>query len=336
MQTMLKRWQFITRIAGFFLGLAAFVLAVYSIPLSEIWSVMRASFNRYLVLCVFFWIFSIVFQAWRWHVMLRWKKPVPFTGALKLFVMHRLANLLLPLRAGEGVRILAARKQFDINIPFLMAASINERILNIAFLVAMAFGLTFVIDDLKPFQIYLLMAGLIFVAAAAWILWRRRSELAAAAPNPSDFLSIENRFLRFWYKFSQGLAILKSPRVLLGVLLTSLGSWCALWLATIFLLQNIHAASPFLGAWSVLLFTNLASLLPLTPSNIGPFQWGCILSLSYFGIGRTEAVALSFVLQAVRIVSAGLLGLYAFVVDSGLINLNSTSRRVAETNQHLL
>ncbi len=320
MQTMLKRWQSITRIAGLLLGLAAFVLAVYSIPLDEIWSVVRASFNRYFVLGVCFWMLSIVFQSWRWHVMLIWKRSVPFTGSLKLFVVHRLANLLLPLRAGEGVRILAARQQFEISIPFLMATSINERILNIAFLVAMAFGLTFVIADLKPFQIYLLIAALIFAAAAAGILWRRRSALAAAAPNPSDFLSIENRFLRFWYKFSQGLAILKSPRVLLGVLLTSFGSWCALWLATFFLLQNIHAASPSLGAWSVLLFTNLASLLPLTPSNIGPFQWGCILALSYFGVPRADAVGFSLVLQAVRILAASLLGVYCFAAESLFIH----------------
>lgn len=301
---MTKRWQPIVRIIGFLSGLAAFVLAVYSIPLDEIWSVVRGSCNRYFALCVFFWMLSIVFQSWRWHVMLRWKKPVPFTGSLRLFVVHRLANLLLPLRAGEGVRILAARKLFEINIPFLMAASINERILNIAFLAAMAFGLTFVIADLKPFQTYLLIAGLIFVAAVVWILWRYRSELVTAAPNSGDFLSIENRFLRFWYKFSQGLAILKSRRILLGVLLTSLASWCVLWLATVFLLQNIHAVSPSLGAWSVLLFTNLASLLPFTPSNIGPFQWGCILALSYFGVPQAEAVGFSLALQAVRILAA--------------------------------
>lgn len=312
----MNNWrQTILRIVAFLLGIATFFLAVYSIPLKEIWSVMQASFNRYLLLGIVLWTFSIVFQSWRWYVMLCWKKAVPFHSSLKLFVLHRLANLLLPLRAGEGVRIFAARQQFEMNIPYLMATSINERILNIAFLVPMAFGLTFAIADLKKYQALLLIGFFIFLIAVGGILWRHRSELSAEASTQTDQFDDENRFARFWRKFSQGLAILKSPRILLGVLLTSLGSWLVLWLALFFLLQNIHPTSPSLGAWAVLLFTNIASLLPFTPSNIGPFQWGCILALSYFGVPQADAVGFSLVLQAVRIVAASLLGVYCLAVE---------------------
>jgi hypothetical protein len=317
-----KKWQPFFRIAGFVLGFAAFFLAVYSIPLREIWAVMRDSFNRYFVLCVSFWMFSIVFQTWRWHVMLRWKKPVPFNGSLKLFVVHRLANLLLPLRAGEGMRIIAARQQFDINIPYLMATSINERILNIAFLIPMALGLTFVIADLQKFQPLLLILFLLFSVGLGSMLWRHRAEISVTTISQTDQFENEGRLARFWRRFSQGIAILKNPRILLGVVFTSLGSWCVLWLATFFLLQNIENQSAALGAWSVLLFTNIASLLPLTPSNLGPFQWGCILALSHFGVPQADAVGFSLVLQAVRITAALLLGAVSLASEFFLSQLS--------------
>ncbi|HEX9654911.1 MAG TPA: lysylphosphatidylglycerol synthase transmembrane domain-containing protein [bacterium] len=328
-----KWWQSIIRITGFLLGIAAFVLAVYSIPLKEICSVVQAGFNRYLIFCVFLWMLSIVFQAWRWHVMLRWKKPVPFHDALKLFVLHRLANLLLPLRAGEGMRIFAARQQFNMNIPYLMATSINERILNLAFLVPLAFGLTFVIPDLEKYQAFLLICVFVFLTVITGIIWRHRSELSAPAVFESDRTADENRFVRFWRKFSQGLAILKSTPILLGVLLTSLGSWLVLWLGISALLQSLHTTSPSLGAWAVLLFTNIASLLPLTPSNIGPFQWGCILALSYFGVPQAEAVGFSLVLQAVRIVAAVLLGIYSYGLHFLFTKAHMARNQVAENSR---
>ncbi len=346
---MRKPTRFLFQLTGFLLGIAALVLAVYSIPLRELWAVLSNSFNLYLIACTALWILNILFQTWRWLIMLRWRKAVPFNSTLKLFILHRLANLLLPMRAGEGIRIVAARQQLGVDIPFLMATSILERVLNAAFLTVMAFALTFFIADLREYQMALLIATILLTCAVIWLVWRRRPEvptirdreqLLTANDQKNESLSDngigQQRWQNFVFQFLRGLAILKSPRLLIGTVLTSLGSWVSLWLGIFVLVQNLHPAPSAAAALNLLLFINIASLIPVTPSNIGPFQWGCILSLSYFGIGRTEAVALSLVLQAVRIVSAGLLGLYAFVVDSGLMNFNSTSRRVVETNQHLV
>jgi uncharacterized protein (TIRG00374 family) len=225
------------------------------------------------------------------------------------------------MRAGEGIRIVAARQQLGVDVPFLMATSILERVLNAAFLTLMAFALTFFISDLREYQMALLIATILLLCITVWLVWRRRDQLLAANNQKNESIS-ENgigspRWQNFVYQFLRGLAILKSPPLLIGTVLTSLGSWVSLWLGIFALGLNLHPAPSAAAALNLLLFINIASLIPVTPSNIGPFQWGCILSLSYFGIGRTEAVALSLVLQAVRIVSAGLLGLYAFVVDSG-------------------
>ena len=45
----------------------------------------------------------------------------------------------------------------------------------------------------------------------------------------------------------------------------------------------------------------------LTPANLGPFQWACIVALSFFGIARAEALGVSLVLQGVRFGSIGFL-----------------------------
>ena len=62
-------------------------------------------------------------------------------------------------------------------------------------------------------------------------------------------------------------------------------------------------------AIAVILFVNIAALLPLTPANFGPYQWACILAFSIFGLEKSTAVGFSLVLQSIRISAVLILAL---------------------------
>ena len=320
-------------LAGLLLSLGAFGLAIYSIPGRKLYSAIAINFNARLVLVISLWLLSIVFQAWRWQVMLYPQKRVGFHQALKLFIMNRLTNLLLPFRAGEGVRVVAAKKLWNINVPYVIATVFNERILNLAFLAIMGFILTFFVPTLQKYQGLLLAAVTAIAGVVLWILWNKRRAFEIVAVDNeavSQHLSNKGRLYKFAYRFQQGLAVFNSPPVLLGTLLTSLASWLCIWAALTLLAQNVHASQPAACALALILFTHVASLAHLTPSNVGPFQWGCILAYSFFGVQSADAVGSSLVFQAVRVAAAGLVGLGVLAGDA-VLSLRARAQGVWET-----
>lgn len=305
-----RRWL---QALGFIVGLALFALAFHSVRLQEVWLVLIKSFNVYLLLCVVAWILNTMLQSWRWHLMLRAFKDISFIRTLKLFTLYRWSNFILPFRAGEGVRVVSASKMFNIPMPFVMATSVNERLLNLAFLAVLAFILNFLLPILKPYRWALL--GLITLLAAGTVLliWRRREfarqvskpEVNSPAPKSSSKV----RFRSFLSTFAQGLGILGKPSILWGSLISTWAFVGCIWFAVFLLQQNFHPPQPAVSAMTIIVFTNIASLLPLAPANLGTFEWGCIFALSLFGIPKGEALAFSLALQGVRAVSVLLLGL---------------------------
>ncbi len=303
----------VVRLLGLAVGLGAFFLAVYAIPLRQLAGALRQNLNLKLVAVLGLWVLSILFQAWRWQIMLWPQKRVPFHPALKLFIMNRLTNLLLPFRAGEGVRLVAAKRLWNLNVPYVLGTIFNERILNIVFLAVMALILSFYIPDLQRFRLVLYFNMAAILAGIAGLLWKNRGtfqvELVDEEAERARFQG-RSPFYKFGYRFWQGLAVFKSPPVLIGTLLTSLASWLCVWSALMLLAQNVQAREPGAAGLALILYTHVASLAHLTPSNVGPFQWGCIFAYSHFGVPQAAAVASSLVFQAVRIVAAALVGLY--------------------------
>ncbi|NIR47264.1 flippase-like domain-containing protein [candidate division KSB1 bacterium] len=326
-----KTWL---RVFGLVIGLGSFGLALSPIPLQELREVMLESADTHLLMCTAAWIVSIFFQTWRWQMMLQWQKPVAFHTTLRLFILNRITNLLFPFRAGEGVRVVAAKQQLNINAPYLVASVINERILNIVFLALIAFTLTFYLADLRKYQAALLVIILAATCVSVLFVWQRQKKLKNGKVNSvrsHEFRGHKSRLQSFWHKFVQGMSIFKSPSVLMGSLLTSLASWFCVWFGVFILSQNLNPTQPIICAMAVLLFMNVVSLVHLTPSNIGPFQWGCILAFSYFGVNQTEAVGFSLVLQAVRIGAAFLVGIYANLQSSLSFNFGR-QRRLLEVS----
>jgi uncharacterized membrane protein YbhN (UPF0104 family) len=53
--------------------------------------------------------------------------------------------------------------------------------------------------------------------------------------------------------------------------------------------------------------------LPSTPGSLGVFEYGCILALSLFSVGRADALGFGFVLHAVVFLPVIVFGFLAFL-----------------------
>lgn len=289
------------QIGGVALGVASFAAAFSAVEAQDLWVVIRDSLNPFLILAVIAWALSILCLCWRWRAMVSAEKPVSFWSALRLQTLAQWLNLFFPLRAGEGVMVVSASRKWQMRKSYLTAIFVNERVLNVVMTVALAFGLAYVIPDLAPYRLWLLCGVLVLLGYGLWVFgYRRGGDAARAKENQQPR---ERRDSNFW----SGLQLLTSQRMLRHAVLSSLGAWFFTWIAILLLLLAVSPHQILLSAWAVLVFINLASILPLTPANLGPFQWACIVALSFFGIARAEALGVSLVLQGVRFGSIGFL-----------------------------
>ena len=298
------------RVVGLVGGLGAFALALRSIPLDELRSLLATSFNLNFVAALIIWVLGLIFEAYRWQVMVNQRKHLSLLVALRLDAFNRLTNLVLPFRAGEAVRVMGARKQIGIDTAYLVATIVNERVFNTLLLSLIALMLTWMVPQLGPFR---LVAVAVNVALLFGALWFLKNGTAQRGDNKVELktegMVLKARLSDHWQRFVAGTSILRNPRVFTRVTISSVASWCLIWLALFLLLRNYSPDQPVLAAWTLWLIMNVATLLPVTPSNLGPFQWACILALSFFGVSQTEAVAFSMLLLAVRVPAALIIGL---------------------------
>ncbi|MBW3547762.1 MAG: hypothetical protein KY452_06480 [Actinobacteria bacterium] len=80
--------------------------------------------------------------------------------------------------------------------------------------------------------------------------------------------------------------------------------------------EGMKEAGAGLGAAAAVLFAvNVTAVLPVTPSNVGVFQFACMLVLGVYGVGQADALAYGIVLQAVEVATAVALGSPALVKE---------------------
>jgi uncharacterized protein (TIRG00374 family) len=73
----------------------------------------------------------------------------------------------------------------------------------------------------------------------------------------------------------------------------------------------IRAAGFGLSVWAgavVLLIVHLGTAIPNAPANIGSYQFFCILGLGLFGVGKSQATGLAFVIFLILTIPLWLLG----------------------------
>lgn len=225
----------------------------------------------------------------------------------RIVLVGNMVNLLLPLRAGEGVRLAffppaysAARRTWRIMLPGGVDV---VAVLVLSLLAALLAG------SLYPQAAQVLRIAGVALCAAAGLL------LAAAMLVPAV------------QKWAQGFFTPGFWRMACWILL----SWCAvlfsMWLALLAL--QFDPASAMRMAFAVFATTNIVAFIPSSPGGIGVFEYAVVLSLGFFGVSREPALAAAFLLHLVQY--AALLPMGACAWFSGLV----TARRALAVRKAL-
>ena len=253
-------------------------------------------------------------RAHRWRYLFPPRSDPP--RLIPAIMIGYMANNVLPLRAGEVVRVFVVARRWRPAArahPFwtTLATLVVERVLDSLVVVLILAVLVLVI----PVPAFLEVAALVVLAidlagitvlialvAAPERCARLIERLTARWPR------LRQRALRIFETFVTGLDGIRAPAHIVPLLAWSVLVWLtpafAAW--TMFLALGLHL--PFTAAWAVLAFVGLGVSIPSAPGYVGVFHAAAALALGLFGVSRAAAVGYALLFHAAQIVPITLIG----------------------------
>ncbi|HEY7614545.1 MAG TPA: lysylphosphatidylglycerol synthase transmembrane domain-containing protein [Gemmatimonadales bacterium] len=287
-------------IVGAVLALALLLWALRGVQLDEVVRQIRQSDPWPLALGVVLASLTFLVRLVRWRLMLRDEsgaplKPWPLWHATAIGFM---ANNLLPFRAGELVRVFAATKLSGARFTAAMSSIAVERIFDgLAVIALLAAGLIF--SDLPTGVVVggvrlahaAQVAGLLglgaLLGAVAIVAFPVAAERMVRRVLPAGRFA--ERIVGMIEGLRHGMASLRSPGLLAGVVFWSLVHWlmnaAALWVS--FAAFDIPVG--FGGALVLQGVLAIGVSVQLTPGFVGQFEAAIVAALGLYGIPNDVA-----------------------------------------------
>jgi len=258
-----------------------------------------------------------------WARALRWRYLFPPDseppGLVPANMIGYMANNILPLRAGELVRVYVAARHLraergmtaEQSLWLAGATVVVERVLDSLSLVLIMAVLVFVIP-VPPALEYAAAVILALDAVAAAVL-----VALAVAPGPTR--AVLTRLTRRWPRLARraergldmvllGLTGIRArahrlPLAAWTVLIWALGAVGA-WS----LLRAVHLDLTLIAGWTVLAFVGFGISIPSAPGYVGVWHAAAVLALAIFGVSQAVALGYAVLYHASQFVPITLLG----------------------------
>lgn len=312
-----------------FLAICLFAWFLRHADLAEVVGQVRRARIDLLLLAaasvgVTYWLRAI-----RWQYLLAPIGRTRFRSAFRATVIGFAASFLLPARAGEVIRPYLLARQEGLSAMATFATIVIERVLDlIAVLVLLAIFIWGVSESstvppglLRSIRISAWIAGAAAGASMGLMLVlashpERIGRIAFRATRllPPRFAHTVASLAR---TFSEGLAVMRTPRPLGFALLWSFPMWIVMAAESWWVTRAFGIGMSFEGSFLLQAFLVVGVAVP-TPGAVGGFHEAYRLGVTtFFGASNDQAVGAAIVLHAVSFVPVTLLGI-AFMAQDGL------------------
>lgn len=294
----LTNWRFWI---GILFSIVCLGLAIRDVPLSD--------FGTYLAQADYIWILPAIISTLlaglmrgvRWQVLLNHK--VGLADAFWGFSIGNLFNNLLPLRAGDAVRILVVSEKTGVPVAQITSTVVVERLLDIVTILIL-------FTSILPFMnvpAFAIQAGVIFGIA---VLMAIIALIIMVRYRATSYRLIETILKRFPFLPQQsilnrgsevmaGLKPLAQLPILIEAIIFSLLSWIFSVGFYFCILMAFGSQSPLIESIFVVVVISLAISLPSSPGFIGVFHLaGQQALVQPFGDAYTNAQAFGVILVA--------------------------------------
>jgi uncharacterized protein (TIRG00374 family) len=258
----------------------------------------------------------------RWRLLLRDADggPLPAGPLWHAVAIGFMANNILPFRAGELVRLLAASRLAGARFSSVLSSVAVERIFDGLAVVALL-SLSLLASDLPPdvavggvsLRYASQAAGLLGVAALAAAL------LVVAFPLAAERIvrrllpagRVADRIVGLIEGIRHGLTVLRSPALLAGTIVWSLVLWLVNGLAFYVAFKAFDIPVGFVGALMLQGILVFGISVQLTPGFLGQFEAAIVAALALFQVPTALASSYAIAYHATTFIPIILLGAWS-------------------------
>lgn len=273
--------------------------AFYNLNPSALFVHLRAVQISWLLAGVLSFYVSMVLIALRWQYLLRAIKQVPLRYLSGLMAICYMGNNVYPLRAGEVLRVVLLYRDYGIALGRSTTTIFIERVFDgMVMLGFIVVPLLFIDIPSSELRMAVNVAAPLFLMAfvSFFVLALKPGALRWFVQSVARFLpgKLGSVALRLGEDVLSGLEALRSPAHVFGALLSALLSWffnaLVYWLVSFAF--GLQVSFPVM--MTIVGVVNLASALPVSPGQIGVFEF--LVSRVLIGVGVGEALALAYAL----------------------------------------
>ncbi len=307
------------RLIGYLLAISGLAWVLHDVHLGTMFASMRRIRWIWVAPAILFDVLSYLCQGVRWRYLLRPVGSVSTLQTTQAIYAGLLTNEVTPLRVGELVRAYLVSRWARVRFLSVVPSIAAERLFDGVWL-AIAIGITAM---LVPLPRDLVVGGnvlaIVVIAATASFLYlvnRRRREGPPNAGEARPEVNQPRSLGKMISQVAEGIGRIGLSRDSIAALLVSplilVFQGVALWLMMV-------AYGFSLSAWAgmaVFLILHLGTALPNAPSNIGTYQFFCVVGLTLFGIEKSVATGFSFVAFFLLTLPLWVLGLLAIARSS--------------------
>lgn len=279
-------------------------IAIQDVHAQAVWEALKESNYAWTIPAVLALAAAIVLRAVRWQYVFERETRPPFGPTLRALLVGYLFNNILPVRAGEAIRVVALYRYAGTSRAESAATVVAERLYDVLTLLVLFFATLPWLPHVARIKITLWLAICVVLAivvtAVVLIKWEHRPiEWVLRPVVRIPFLSSLDA-QRLALSATQGLASLRRGGLALAAFVLTLVSWIALAFSAWFVMIAFDLGlSPAAGVL-VVVATGLASTLPSSPAGLGVFEGATVVALGAYGVPRSEALSYALVLHAVN------------------------------------
>lgn len=252
---------------------------------ARVWPiVVAAALNFGLIAC----------KAVGWWILLGPRHRVPVPRLISYTITSCAASVILPMRAGELIRLWLLRDRDGVPIAHAAAVALAEKLLDIVSMLLLAAPLPWLIGDL-PAALDWWLAGLAVGVIATLVTLR----VVGPRLDPASWPG----------KLAAGLSAVHRPRVFVATVAVLFLGWLLDLAMVMLVLSALHVDLPLGAGVLVLLAINVTVALPSTPGQVGALELGAMVGLQLMGVSQEQSLAFAVAYHALQVVPVVLAGL---------------------------
>lgn len=299
---------------GYGLAAACLIWVFHDVRIDELRRTMPRIGGWLLIPAVIIDVLSYYSQGARWKLLLHPTGRITVGRATQAIYAGLFTNEIMPMRAGELVRAYLVSRWISTGVVSIIPSMVIERLFD-GIWVGIGIGLTALFvrlpRNLLDAADVLGAVVLISLGLFLYLVFRKEKSIEKRTVKKASAWKPFRLVSAFISKIARGIRDIGISRYFYGSLAASslilVFQILAFWLV---MLAYGLKLSLWAGA-AVLLIVHFGTAVPNAPSNVGTYQFFCVLGLTLFGIDKTTATGFSVLVFVVLTIPLWIIGLFA-------------------------